>query len=240
MTIEDQGVEGDKGTEVDVAAMAKELENLKTVFATQGNELGYLRQENVDLRNRPATAQEQEQEPAIPNYAQERAAIQEKMGALDVEDENYPKALAALLGESDAITAAEVKASTLNAATATFTKALEDRDLREANRAFNKENPDFGTEETQAQIREILDKNPMDDVMTAYLKVKEGRALSEAARLQEENNRLKELETVAAGTQKTGRVEVSGGGNLSPPTTKTNLKGDELDAAMRKALKDVA
>lgn len=240
----DEGNKGDEnylGTWKDKTAAEEGLANMQTMVDNQGNELGTLRKqvefsEQVinDLKNQPPPP-EPKTDPTL-GYDQELANIQKDMAELDPVDVNYHKDLMVLMNKSNALAAKIQHEKTLTAATATFKKELDDRDVKATHSSFYKDNPDFNTPEMQLRIKEHLAKDTtgMSDPLVAYREIQRDDAAVKATQLEEENAELKRLVELAKGTDATGKVITKG---QAPPQAKQpKTTGKDLDAGMQTAL----
>lgn len=230
------------GSWKDKTAAEEGLANMQTMVDNQGNELGTLRKqiefsEQVinDLKNQPP-APEPKTDPT-PGYDQELANIQKDMAKLDPVDESYHKDLMVLMNKSNALAAKVQHEKTLTAATASFKKELDDRDVKATHSSFYKDNPDFNTPEMKLRIKEYLAKDTtgMSDPLVAYREIQRDDAAKKATQLEEENTELKRLIELAKGTDATGKV-ITKGQALPQVVKQPKTTGKDLDAGMQTAL----
>lgn len=233
------------GTFKDKEAAEQGWANLEAKLNDQGTELGGLRKQVEfahqvidDMKAKPATAEAPKAE--TPNYNKEISDIQKEMGKLDSADESYNKDLLAGMNKVSELSRKAQHEETMSAATAAFTKELNERDVKSTHNAFYRDNPDFNTPEMQAQINERLasDQTGMSDSLVAYREIQRDNAMGKAIQLEEENAELKRLATVSEGTKQTGKVVVTGS-QAAVPATHTKLTGADLDKAMLDALQAV-
>lgn len=217
------------------------VKNLESKLGSQGNELGYLRQQVEltqqiinDLKSQPAATPSAD---GAPDYDKEMGAIQKEMATLDPVDNNYQKDLALLVQKSNSLAAQIAHEKTLSVATAAFKKELDDRDVKATHKSFYEKNPDFNTPEMQMRIKDYIarDTTGMSDPLVAYREIQRDTAAQRARELETENAELKKLADLAKGTASTGKV-VTKGQSLQQQTKQSKATGADLDKGMQEAL----
>ena len=227
-------------------AAAEGLKNLQTKLSEQGNETGALRKQlehgqllMQEMQQRLQTAETaQKSKPTHgDDTANEQDQIAKQIADLDPVDEGYSAKLMSLINKSNAIAAKKTQEAVLAAATETFRKELDERDIKSTHQAFLKANPEFSTPEMQMRINEYIsrDSTGMSDPLVAYREIQRDDAATEAKRLTEQNAELQKLLSLKKGTDGTGTVIKSGQGDQSK-TKKPIVKGAERNKGMSEIL----
>lgn len=241
-TVEGEVEENFIGTFKDKVAAEEGWANLETKLASQGNEVGELRKQGEtaqqtinDLQNQLIQANQPPPKPAQ-DYGKELSAIQKDMAKLDPVDANYHKDLMVLMNKSNDLAAQAQHDKTLTAATAAFTKELDERDVKSTHNAFYKDNPDFNTPEMQAKIKDYIakDSTGMSDPLVAYREIQRDEAVTRATELETENAELKRLTELAKGTNQTGKVITKS--QTASQVKQPKATGADLDKGMQSAL----
>lgn len=237
-----EGEENFIGTFKDKVAAEEGWANLEGKLASQGNELGDVRKQGEtdrqtinDLQNQLLQSKQPTPEPAQ-DYGKELSAIQKDMAKLDPIDANYHKDLMVLMNKSNNLAAQAQHEKTLTAATASFTKELDERDVKATHNAFYKDNPDFNTPEMQARIKDYIakDNTGMSDPLVAYREIQRDEAVTRATELETENAELKRLTELAKGTDQTGKVITKS--QTASQVKQPKATGADLDKGMQAAL----
>ena len=213
------------------------LVNMQALLDNQGSEVGNLRQQvQFDQQTIKDMQSTSANNPETPSYQKEIQAVQKQIESLDPISDDYHRDLTSLLSQSNTLVAKEVQVDTLQKATKTFKDALNERDVKSAQIAFYKDNPDFNTPEMQTQIKEnmINDATGMSDELVAYREIQRDIATQKAERLVAENTELKRLVELGKGTDATGKVVTKG---LSPPQQKQpKTTGADFNKGMQESL----
>ena len=225
------------------------LKNLQSKLSEQGNEAGTLRKqvENSEVTMREMQEKLQAAETAGTKKASDRDAegvkseqdkINKAISDLDPVDEGYSTKLTALIAKSNTLAAKGQHNKTLSAATEAFRAELDERDVKSAHRSFNDDNPDFGTPEMQAQIREYIkrDTTGMSDPLVAFREIQRDQAVVKAEGLTAENAKLMERLGLKEGAEKTGTVITKSQGTQELGKTQPKTRGAERNAGMQAAL----
>lgn len=234
------------------ADAAEGLKNLQTKLSEQGNLANTLRAQlessqaaiqdlHSKLQGIEAGKQAGAAEEADKALQAEQKKITEQIKGLDPVDEDYSSKLVSLINKSNALAAQRQHQETLAAATNTFKKELDERDIRNAQQEFYRKNPDFATPEMQAQIKQYMDKDEtgMSDPLVAYREIQRDMAVKRAQELEAQNLEMQNLLNLKKGTDETGTVIQKGQGNQGGQTKPKKVTGAERDKGMLNVLRQM-
>ena len=243
MSVHDTGDDGGKGNGDDGAKLSKikvgdreyddpgklaeDHLNLSKKFGEQGNELGSLRAQNQAMADQ--LAQMQERLTAVDSGGgDEVQALQAELEALEAAVAEGDITMAEAIRKSSTISAQIATKEAVAEANRTFQQTLQERDARETQRQFLKNNPDFEQLRNNGTLQQIRAENPMHDDFSAYYAYQAMNAYEKGKA---------EQAALAAGGKETDTV-LTGGGEGIRHTVKPSkpLSESEHKASMMEAL----
>jgi len=225
------------------------LKNLQTKLSEQGSKANALQAQVEEsqtlMQEMQAKLQDAEKaketnaaDHESKTIAGEQAKIAQQIADLDPVDEGYSKNLMSLMNKSNALAAKKQHQATLAAATETFRKELDERDIRSTHQAFYAANPEFNTPEMQARIKEYIrnDNTGMTDPLVAFREIQRDDATAKMKELSDQNAEMQKLLDLKEGTGKTGTVIKEGQGSQGQQTKQPKTTGAERNQGMQAVL----